>query len=100
MIVREKTSASNERENYNFIRDKKMDTGFRYVSKRNSASGRTLGLRSPDRKLSNTKRNEESLEKEEEKAKLMNAQLITNMMKQQHAPNYLQKFKNRKVDSG
>jgi hypothetical protein len=47
-------------------------------------------------RLSNPKRNEESLEREEERAKLQNTELINNLMKHQHIPNYVNKLKIKK----
>ena len=56
--VRDKiTAISNERENQNIIRDRRLDASLKGQSKRSSASGWMVGLRSPDRRPSNSKRN-------------------------------------------
>lgn len=66
--------------------------------KRNSASGKIInkvGSRTP----SNQKRTEESLEKEEQRAKQMNAELMQNIMKNQFAPNFMDKLKMKKINT-
>lgn len=66
--------------------------------KRNSASGKIInkvGNRTP----SNPKRTEESLEKEDQKAKQMNVDLMSNLMKNQFAPNYIKKLKMMKIEN-
>jgi hypothetical protein len=63
--------------------------------KRSVGSGNLIRPKSRER-LSNPKRNEESLEREEERAKLQNTELINNLMKHQHIPNYVNKLKIKK----
>ena len=66
--------------------------------KRNSASGKIINKVS-QRTPSNPKRSEESLEKEDQRAKQMNAQLMNNVMKNQFAPNYMGIIKKKKMEN-
>ena len=66
--------------------------------KRNSASGKIIN-KVTGRTSSNSKRTEESLEKEEQRAKVMNAELMNNIMKNQFAPNYINKLKMKKMET-
>jgi hypothetical protein len=45
---------------------------------------------------SNSKRDEDSLEKEEQRAKIMNVDLLTDLVKNSQAPNYIHKLKLKK----
>lgn len=58
-------------------------------------SGKILKQYARD-KYSNPKRTEESLEKEEERAKLMNTELYTNLVTHQNVPNFLNKLQIKK----
>lgn len=48
---------------------------------------------------SNPKRTEESLEKEDQRAKQNNVELMSNVMKGQFAPNYINKLKMKKMET-
>ena len=66
--------------------------------KRNSASGKIIN-KIGGRTSSNPKRTEESLEKEDQRAKQMNADLMNNLMKNQFAPNYINILKKKKMET-
>lgn len=51
------------------------------------------------RTSSNPKRTEESLEKEEQRAKLQNIDLVKNIMNNQFAPNYINQLKRKKIET-
>ena len=63
----------------------------RNLSKKKSLGSGKILIKPVSR--SNSKRNEDSLEKEEQQAKMMNVDLLAKMMKQTQAPNYLNKLK-------
>jgi hypothetical protein len=65
--------------------------------KRNSASGKVINKVGGNRTPSNPKRTEESLEKEDQRAKQMNVEFMHNVMKNQIAPNFINKLKMKKM---
>lgn len=68
--------------------------------KRNSASGKIINKIGTNKNPSNPKRTEESLQKEDQRAKQMNVQFMNNMMKNQIAPNFMNKLKMKKMETG
>ena len=82
-----------ERENY--VTYTQRATEGPLSRKKSLGSGKALKPYSRE-KYSNPKRTEESLEKEEQRARLMNADLINNLMATQNTPNYLNKLKIKK----
>ena len=64
---------------------------------RKRSSGNLIRIKSKER-YSGPKRNEESLEKEELRAKQQNQELLNNLMQHQHLPNYYNKIKIKKDD--
>ena len=83
---------NNGRENH-FYGSKKTSNPAkdRNLSKKRSLGSGKILVRPVSR--SNSKRNEDSLEKEEQQAKMMNPDLIAKMMKQSQTPNYMNKLK-------
>ena len=67
--------------------------------KKNSASGKLINKIGGNRTPSNPKRTEESLEKEDQRAKQMNVQFMNNVMKNQIAPNFINKLKMKKMQN-
>lgn len=67
--------------------------------KRNSASGKIINKVGNNRTPSNPKRTEESLEKEDQRAKQMNVEFMNNVMKNQIAPNFINKLKMKKMEN-
>lgn len=66
--------------------------------KRNSASGKIINKVST-RVTSTPKRSEESLEKEDQRAKQMNVELMNNMMRNNVGPNYMGIIKKKKMEN-
>lgn len=64
---------------------------------RKRSSGNLIKIKSKER-FSAAKRNEESLDKEEQRAKAQNQQLINNLIQHQHLPSYYTKIKTKKDD--
>jgi len=62
---------------------------------RKRSSGNLVRIKSKER-FSGPKRNEESLDKEEQRAKLHNQELMNNLMQHQPLPNYYNKIKIKK----
>lgn len=54
--------------------------------------------REKSQRNSNPKRSEQSLEKEEERAKIQNKELINTLMQHQFPPNYMSKLKIKKME--
>jgi hypothetical protein len=62
---------------------------------RKRSSGNLIRNKSKER-FSGTKRNEDSLDKEEQRAKLQNQEMLNNLIHHQHLPTYYNKFKLKK----
>jgi hypothetical protein len=80
-----------ERENVISLTQRTNDTFLSKKNKNTGGSGTNLKPTSRE-KYSNPKRTEESLDKEEQRARLTNASLINNLMTTQNAPNYINKL--------
>jgi hypothetical protein len=76
--------------------------GVRKTTNSSSNSNKNLKLISSSRdkaqRVSNPKRSEESLEKEEQRARIQNKELVNTLMQQQFAPNYINKLKIKKME--